>query len=108
MGDCTKLSHKLLDLHFFCALGTTEQAGARPHVLVVKPGTSYTTDYNNGVRVVYDERGYPWILYAHGVEEMLQLDVAGFQLVTGAYVPHSNDGGHFVREVLPELMVEKS
>ena len=103
MGTCTKLSHQLLDLGFFSALGTTEHAGPQPREIVVKRSTPMTTSYNNGVRVIYDEEGRPWIAAYRGIEEMLSIEQAGHKLTQGAYVPHSNDGGCFVREVLPKL-----
>lgn len=99
-----KLSENLSNLGFFLALASTEHAGPKGTEIPVQRGTPLTTDYNNGVRVVYDEIGRPWILYAHGVEEMLKIEAAGYKLVIGAHVPHSNDGGHFVREIMPKLM----
>ncbi len=103
----SKISHVLLDLGFFSALGTTEHAGPRPQVLVVKRQTPFTYDYNNGVMVVYDEEGRPWIRSGEvSIYEMvteLRNERRDNPLTRGAYVPHSNDGGHFVREILPEL-----
>ena len=104
MGTTTerKLSYDLIDHGFFSALGTTEVVGAGARGTVVGLGTPLTTDYNNGVYVVYDETGRPWIKRNVTTEDGLHF--AQFNLKRGAYVPHSNDGGYFVREVLPKLM----
>jgi hypothetical protein len=103
MGEM-KLSHALLDTGFFCALGTTESHGGG--VSFVRRGEAKTWDSNNGILVVYDEAGRPWIT-THSklnkldgdVEELVRLH----DLNRGAPVPHSNDGGYFVRHVLPTL-----
>jgi len=105
MGD--KLSHKLIDLGFFSALGTIEHAGGGRDGFPVKRGTPNTCDNNNGVTVVYDETGRPWILHERGLST-LSLDiwrtlVMPFALKRGAHVPHSNDGGRFVHEVVDKL-----
>ena len=97
MGD--KLSHKLIDLGFFSVLGTTEHAGGGRDGFLVKRGTPNTCDYNNGVSVIYDETGRPWIFRGSLGSDM----VASFNLKRGAHVPHSNDGGHFVHEVVNKL-----
>lgn len=105
-----KLSHVLLDLGLFCALGTTERSGVE--LKLVKKGMPYTTDTNNGVSVVYDEAGRPWVMRLQeagslgypGKEIQACLDENGKELKRGAYVPHSNDGGHFMREVLPMIL----
>ena len=97
MGD--KLSHKLIDLGFFSVLGTIEHAGGGRDGFLVKRGTPNTCDYNNGVSVIYDETGRPWIFRGSLGSDM----VTSFNLKRGAHVPHSNDGGHFVHEVLARL-----
>lgn len=96
----SKLSHKLLDIGFFSALGTSEEE------VHVGRRTPNTYDSNNGVTVVYDEEGRPWIVrndHLDGVMEKFQIVIAEHSLKRGAYVPHSNDGGYFVHEVLPKL-----
>lgn len=98
----SKLSCALLGLGFFSVLGTTEHAGGSGQEVIVKRGTPFTWDYNNGVTVVYDEEGRPWIRRGSvGSEEIATLPPCTIN--PGAYVPHSNDGGYFVREVLPNL-----
>lgn len=107
-----KLSHELIDLGFFCALGTSEKVPVLPedgHVhSVVMLGTPLTWDTNNGVTVFYDEEGRPWIVKNSEVGEVMNLAmrklIKEFNLRRGAGVPHSNDGGHFVCKVLPMLM----
>ena len=123
MGKCScscKLSHALLDAGFFSALGTCENlvdllGGPDPHI--VGRGTPFTWDANNGVTVIYDEEGRPWIKQSRQISEEDKRLLSGqpmtramtggamtrVALVTGAYVPHSNDGGRFVCRVLPSL-----
>ncbi len=96
------LSHQLIDGGFFCALGTTEHPGMTQPGVIVKKGTPFTWDYNNGTFVVYDEAGRPWITGDRAV--MDRFEVACHQLSRGAYVPHSNDSGHFIRAILPTLL----
>ena len=98
-----KLSHQLLDLGFFSALGTTEHAGGGRDGFLVKRGTPNTFDGNNGVSVVYDEAGCPWILRGSPTLDMWKTLVVPFALKRGAHVPHSNDGGAFVHQVLARL-----
>ena len=97
MGEI-KLSHALLDAGFFSALGTTERPGGN-ETLVVK-GTRYTYENNNGIAVVYDEEGRPWVTCTSNDKWKAFFNE---RLRRGAYVPHSNDGGHFVRTVIPTL-----
>ena len=75
---------------FFWALGSTELPGGTS--VMVGCGQARSADSNNGVSVVYDEKGEPWVrrrpitceerdwLLNHGVS------------FEGAYVPHSNGG----------------
>jgi len=103
-----KLSHSLINLGFFSALGTTEHAGPSGKEIPVKVGRQNTYDCNNGVVVVYDENGCPWIRagrigYGYISHHEMETTLREFSLVRGAYVPHSNDGGYFVREVMPNL-----
>jgi len=101
-GMDTPLSRKLLDLGFFSALGTTQHfAGGEG---LVERGTPYTTDQNNGVVVVYDEKGWPWIVSASEYTDASRRYLGDEVMNHGAHVPHSNDGGHFVRDVLPYLL----
>jgi hypothetical protein len=119
MGVITKLSPELIDLGFFSVLGTSEHLGNRDEESYVKHGEAYTYDYNNGVTVVYDEEGRPWIIpencyrkhwknlreeidYSETAKEFGELRFM-YNLQHGAYVPHSNDGGRFVQEVIPSL-----
>ena len=102
-----QLSHKLIDLGFFWALGTSERPGMTEQANHVLRGIPFTYDMNNGVTVVYDEKGRPWIrtwgedskIATMFFEEV----VSTHSLERGAYVPHSNDGGWFVREIIPIL-----
>lgn len=110
MGGCSKLSHVLLDSGFFSVLGTSERHGHMgmapgEEELRVKRGERFTFDSNNGVMVVYDEEYRPWICRINCAKDgnLMESLVRVFLLKRGAYVPHSNDGGYFVREVLSKL-----
>jgi hypothetical protein len=107
-NEDSKLSHRLMDNGFFSALGTTEIVGGSPKI--VKRGQSHSLDHNNGVQVIYDEEGRPWIKRSEDINQS-QLDaifrgmsIWKYGMTIGAMVPHSNDGGHFVLEILPALL----
>lgn len=100
-----KLSHWLLDAGWFCALGTSERLRLDgKEASYVKRGTANTWDHNNGVYVIYDETRCPWIART---DDAMGADIFSaigeFKLRRGAYVPHSNDGGHFVIDVMSRL-----
>jgi len=101
---CKSLSEKLFEAGFFSAIGTTEEVGGKPRL--VELGTPNRWDSNNGVTVVYDGDGRPWIIRGH-VDNLSDLipNIGWWlgQQNHGAYVPHSNDGGKFVRDVLPRI-----
>ena len=101
MGN-QKLSLTLLDLGFFSALGTSEYSVTHEKNYV-KRGTANTYDSNNGVMVIYDEEGRPWICSTGYLTDRDMDELHGHSLKRGAWVPHSNDGGEFVREILPKL-----
>ena len=107
MGENRKLSHVLIDLDFFPALGTIELSGngILPGIPVCL-GTPNTWDVNNGVVAVYDDRGRPWVILRRNLlaEDVVEKLPEEFQLRRGAYVPHSSDGGRFVNEILPRLL----
>jgi hypothetical protein len=102
-NDTQKLSHVVLDIGFFCALGTKERCHKTSDEVnerCVQRKTPNTWSSNNGVMVVYDEVGRPWIMDHSQVTEEVQEKLRSFSLTQGAYVPHSNDGGNFVRNVV--------
>jgi hypothetical protein len=109
---CDKLSHRLLELGFFPALGTSEYLGLTPKETHVKRGTPNTHNYNNGTTMICDELGRPWLIPANVVHDNAQLrsSVEGlkheFALQLGGYVPHSNDGGKFLRSVIEPAVME--
>jgi len=110
MGSRDKLSHKLLELGFFSALGTSEHPGLATGVAVrachVRRKKPNTWDSNNGVTVVYDELGRPWIIRRENTFKIVDFGamiIHAYNLERGAYVPHSNDGGWFITEVIPGL-----
>jgi len=95
----SKLSQKLIKLGFFFVLDTYECSGPMSEGRRVKRGQPNTQDCKNGVMVVYDEEGRPWIMRGSKVDDTVRQGLGDFNLSRGAYVPHSNDGGHFVCEV---------
>jgi len=104
MDNERKLSHVLLDIGFFSALGTSEHPGGQKEGVHVKRGTPLTYDSNNGTVVVYDEEGRPWITrFSSEIGNICEDLRRSFSLQHGAFVPHSNDGGNFVRNVIPNL-----
>ena len=108
MGNTEKkLSYELLDLGFFSALGTSEHPGYHKEEVFVKRGTPNTHDSNNGVTVVCDEAGRPWIINNRDITDKIADDLRALLIVCdvkcGAYVPHSNDGGRFVLQVMAKL-----
>lgn len=106
MGTDKKLSHELLDMNFFSALGTSEHKGFEQKETHVERGVPYTYDKNNGITVIYDEEGRPWIKLTQDVGEELYILGIRYPFENkGAYVPHSNDGGTFAREVMARVMV---
>lgn len=87
-------------LGFISVLGT-EQAGFHGQVDRVVRDHSRKHDQNNGVVVVYDQSGAPWIVRCIDLNEgELAKLVRDFDLKEGAPVPHSNDGGDFFRTVI--------
>lgn len=94
------LSQQLYESGFFSALGTLQNNGS-----VVKRGRPLTYDYNNGVHVIYDQQGWPWIVHRSQTSgELIAELVIDYALMQGAFVPHSNDGGKFILQTLPELL----
>ena len=93
-----RLSCILLEYGYFSALGTTERDGD-----LVGRGTPLTFDSNNGVFVVYDEEGRPWIKRVNEVTGEMREELQECGAKRGCYVPHSNDGGYFIHEVVGRL-----
>jgi len=106
MGTESRLSHLLINMGFVPVIGTTERGGDGSSCVV---GTEdrKTWDKNNGVIAVYDERGIPWLISARELPMSMDLfsnKMRVAQVKRGAYVPHSNDGGRFIHETLPQLL----
>ena len=99
------LAKKLMDNCFFPVLGTVElsigslrniREGGEPDL--VARGVSRTWETNNGIMVVYDETGEPWIRSTrHTTPEWIEMFTKKHNLKRGALVPHSNDGGYWKR-----------
>jgi len=96
------LAKALLMLGFIPVLGTFETCGKERHI--VSRGAPKRFDYKNGVIVVYDELGAPWIVNMADVTIRKVRDLAReYHLSDGVYVPHSKDGGSFIRGNLPSV-----
>lgn len=93
-----KLSEVLAQNGFRNVLGMFELVSG---VSEVEAGNPYTRDTNNGVAVVYDEEGDPWVMPIHiyALTGVHCLD--GISFKSGAYVPFSNDGGNQIRKMFP-------
>ena len=100
------IGHELLDNLFFPALGTNESPGFIKSEEVVGVGEPLTWDTNNGMIVVYDDMGYPWIRSRKFFTSEWEVQFANqHSLKRGANVPHSNDGGTFKQLVLEQTGV---
>lgn len=89
----TVLSQQLKALGAKFVLYTTERNEGK--VRTVQKGTPNTWGLNNGIMVVYDERGVPHLIPPEHQDELQQL-ADELSLAGGYYVPHSNDEGSFV------------
>ena len=112
-SNVSKLSHSLLDLGFICALGMVEIPHAKPilsnvYAYILRRDSPLRWDENNGVVVIYDKEGRPWIMTSKLIKEK-DIDYKIGKLISdhhvkrGAFVPFSNDGGWFVGSILPTL-----
>lgn len=101
MGTKGITKSDLVNMGFKPVFNTTETFGGNKQALVLWGHSPLSWGYNNGVAVVYDEDDRPWLKHRLTGEEMRKLHATG--MPSNAYVPHSNDGGRFVREVLPNL-----
>lgn len=99
----TPLVKTLNSLGFFPVLGTVERAGGESSVVQI--GAPKRCDHNNGVVVVYDDGGVPWIISVANITiSQITALVRDHGLSDKpAYVPHSNDGGRFLRGHLPSV-----
>ena len=77
----------------------TDETDPEGVIRLVKCGEPLSWDHKNDVTVVYDEKGEPWIKQG----QLFLEDFKTVMLSRGAHVPHSNDGGYFVSEVLPTM-----
>ena len=85
-----KLSHVLLDSGFLPMFS-----------FPTKWGTPFSWDYNNGITVVYDEMGRPWVIQGRDLLEKVERNlIREFSLLRGAFVPNSSDGGKFAHDSL--------
>ena len=102
----SKISQELRQLGFRSVFATNESvAGVSTPVRQREP---LTWDNNNGVIVVYDELGSPWICRSdHFADSEHRFKfttlLREYGVKRGAYVPHSNDGGHFIYVLMAGL-----
>lgn len=97
------LSSILLEERFLPAFATTEWVGDHPRF--VRCGTPMSFGTYESVLAIYDERGFPWVMYdTDGRLRSLVLRTSrfcGFGLSPGAPVPHSGDKLFFLEKILP-------
>ena len=96
--DSKTISQFLKNRGFKNVLGTFE-TDSEGIISPVECGDPLSWDHQNDVIVIYDEKGQPWIKYG----EIFLENFETVMLSRGAHVPHSNDEGYFVREVLPTM-----
>lgn len=98
------LQEQLVALGFLDVTGTREQCGGREVIVgIAPPDQRLRRDTNNGTRVVVDDHGHSWVQPYNIDSDREKLAVLLDQLRYGAYVPHSNDGGKFIRSAWPWL-----
>ena len=85
-------NERLSSLDFRMVLGMTETVGGGANPSIIGKGKPLTWDANNGVTVIYDENGSPWVHRGTLIISDLQ---------RGAHVPFSNDGGSGIRQLFP-------
>ena len=89
---------------FFMVAGTTERARGCLSEDLVGRGTPLTWDINNGLMVIYDDIGMPWIRCTRWVTRNWEEEfVEHHKLTRGARVPHSNDGGTFKQLMFEQI-----
>lgn len=93
-----RLSDVLCQHGFYNVLGTMNYTCSGESI--IGEGIPFTTDSNNGVMVVYDEKGVPWEKCRCDITEEDRTALAAFSLRQGAWVPHSNDGGGYAYRTL--------
>ncbi len=99
------LSQILAEVGFVCVLNTHERLRGSVIKQKVERGRPLSTDGNQGIRVVYDEEGKPWVIWVRylssdGSQRLADYEAQHGELSRGCRVPHSNDGGWFAHEVL--------
>ena len=95
------IARKLADLGFTSTLGTREESLTLDQNKEIKanPEKAFRHGHNNGVFVVYDHRGIPWIRRGYlNPAEQSELELK--DELRGVYVPHSNDCGMWVQKFL--------
>ncbi len=91
MGSAIRSQFEQVAQFFYPVLGTFEHNG-----LKVAPGEPLTWGCNNGILVIYDDGGMPWITRRSKVQEHPMVRQLLRSLRAGTYVPHSNDGGEYL------------
>ena len=86
---------------FRSVFGAQEAVGGDARSRNVEKGQAMTCDSNNGVTVIYDNDGFPWIAPIMFLERVPDFE-GRMGLRKGAYVPFSNDGGYGIRKMFPE------
>lgn len=92
-----KIGHELLDAGFLPVLGTSEQSATDKGYILVRRGTKRSYAQRNGIIVVSDNQGIPWINW-ETVETIIMLKkmIKDHHLRHRLHVPHANDQGKFL------------
>lgn len=91
----SRIQMALVALNFIPVLGTFESVGGE--LILVARVAPLRHGYNNGVFVMYDETGAPWVAaWSATLDDELKKLCREFGFKGPAYVPHSNDGGAFM------------
>lgn len=87
--------------YFVRATGTTENFGGTLRQIGKNSGSNMGTyGVNNGILAFVDENNDYWVGIAGHREAIAALEEAGYEnrfTRGGGYVPHSNDGGHWMK-----------
>lgn len=94
--DQAQLERELMDAGFTCVASSYEYPhnGAEGAVKICA-GEPQSYDKNNGVGVIYDAGGMPWVIVLRGytATESWKEIVRKYGHRMGGYVPHSNSCG---------------
>lgn len=110
-----KLSDTLKRNGFLMVLGTEQMTGGIKSMVekgqpmtCILPLINRSPPSINGVCCVYDEDGKPWIIRRCNITDDAMSALQSFPLTFWCSVPHGNDGGHFVHDLMPALLAKQN